>query len=366
MGTVYKDSRSDKPVWGIRYKDVNGQLRYERTRAATKTLARRVLAEREHAVEQAQLQHLDTVDVLLKPAPPLSLRKFSQDYLEHVKAQCAPNTVRTYELLLKNHILPKLGDDFLRRLNTGAIQKYADSRMPQSSASTVMQELQILSGLFREAMRRELVDKNPVSLVRKPRIENQVVRYLDVEEEKRLLEEAHNPLRSAILVAIHSGLREGEEAALQWVDVRFSEGILVVRKTKSKRDRVLPINATLKGALEGVPRFARGAYVFTNPDTRTRYDRFNNGAWRKLLVRAKIQNFRWHDLRHTFGSRLAQAGRSILEIRDLMGHSDVRVTMRYAHLAPNNLRDAVLALDKKSCQTSCQQASEERAVSVSH
>jgi integrase len=295
----------------------------------------------------------------------MSLRKFSHDYLEHVKTQCAPNTARTYELLLENHILPKLGDELLRRLNTGIIQKYADSRMSQSSASTVMQELQILSGLFREAMRRELVDKNPVSLVKMPRIENRIVRYLDADEEKRLLDEAHEPLRSAILVAIHSGLREEEEAALEWVDVRSPEGILVVRKTKSKRDRVLPMNATLKAVLAGVPRFPRSTHVFTNPDTRDRYDRFNNGAWRKLLVRARIENFRWHDLRHTFGSRLAQAGRSILEIKELMGHSDVTVTMRYAHLAPNNLRDAVLALDKKSCQTSCQQASLETAEAVS-
>ena len=278
-------------------------------------------------------------------APLLTLGRFSEEYLAHVRAHCAPNTVRTYELLLRRHILPELGTLALGRINPGALQKYADARMSQSAASTVRQELQILSGLFREAMRRDLADRNPVSLVRKPRLDNEIVRYLDPSEEKRLLEEAQEPLRSAILVALHSGLREEEEAALGWGDVRASEGILVIRKTKNRRVRVLPMNGTLRATLEALPRHPESPYVFTNRRTGTRYDRFNTRAWRRVLGRARIENFRWHDLRHTFGSRLAQAGRSILEIKELMGHSDVTVTLRYTHLAPNNLREAVRALD---------------------
>lgn len=365
MGTVYRDNRSKQPVWSIRYKDVDGRHRWERTRAATRSLARRLLAQREGAVEKARLQHLDSVEALIRPAAPLSLRKFSQDYLDHVRAQCAPNTARTYETLFKNHILPGLGNLVLSRVNAGCLQKYADGRMSKSSASTVMQELQILSGLFREAMRRELVEKNPVTLVKKPRLENKIVRYLDENEEKGLLGKAHEPLRSAIIVAIHSGLREEEQAALLWADVRFEEGIIVVRNTKSRRDRVLPMNGTLRETLKAVYRHPSSPFVFTNPDRRDRYDRFNNTTWRKLLVKAEVKNFRWHDLRHTFGSRLAQAGRSILEIKDLLGHSDVTVTMRYAHLAPSNLRDAILALDKKSCQTGSQTSAPETAVSAS-
>jgi site-specific recombinase XerD len=359
MGTVYRDVRSKNPVWSIRYKDADGRHRWERTRAATKTLARRILADREAAVEQAKLQHLDTVDSLLRPKPTVTLRTFSEDYLKHIEAQCSENTARTYKLLLVNRILPALGNSVLSRLNAGAVQKYSDERLAQSSASTVMQELQILSGLFREAMRRELVEKNPIALVTKPRIENQIVRYLSEAEEGRLMERALEPLRSAILVAIHSGLREEEQAALEWADVRSEEGILVIRRTKSKRDRVVPINETLAGVLEGVPRFSKSKYVFTNPDTEDRYYRFNNHPWRKLLVKANVANLRWHDLRHTFGSRLAQSGRSILEIKELMGHRDITVTMRYAHLAPNNLRDAVKALDRKSCQNSSQTKVEE-------
>jgi integrase len=203
-----------------------------------------------------------------------------------------------------------------------------------------------LSGLFREARKSELVKENPVALVKKPKMENEIVRYLDPEEESRLLAFAPEPFRSAILVSIHSGLREGELAALTWNDVRFNEQSIVVRHSKNGSFRVIPMSKTLYRTLEAMPRHVASSYVFTNTNTSGPYGRFNNTVWRATLRRAGIKNFRWHDLRHTFGSRLAQAGEPLLAIRDLMGHKQIQVTMRYAHLAPSNLRTAVLALDR--------------------
>jgi len=203
-----------------------------------------------------------------------------------------------------------------------------------------------LSGLFREARKSGLVKENPVALVKKPKMENEIVRYLDREEEARLLAFAPEPLRSAILVSIHSGLREGELAALTWPDVRFNERSVVVRHSKNGSFRVVPMSGTLYRTLEAMPCHVTSPYVFTNSDTGAAYGRFNNTLWRATLRRAGIKNFRWHDLRHTFGSRLAQAGEPLLAIRDLMGHKQIQVTLRYAHLAPSNLRTAVLALDE--------------------
>jgi integrase len=203
----------------------------------------------------------------------------------------------------------------------------------------------VLSGLYREARKRELVDRNPVSMVKKPTVDNKIVRYLDAEEEKELLTRLPEPLHSAVLVALHSGLRESEELNLTWADIRLKERAIVVRQTKSNRDRVVPMDQTLYKLLEGMPRHIRSAYVFTNTDTEDRYDRFNNTTWRKALKDAGIKAFRWHDLRHTFCSRLAQAGVHPVAIKDLAGHSDLRVTARYMHLAPANLRTAVETLD---------------------
>lgn len=353
MGCVYVDRRSGRPIHGIRYTDVDGREKWERTNAATKALARRILAERENAVERAKLMKLATVRELIDPKPAVTLRSFALDeYMDHVKAHGSEDRVYINEHILRANILPKLGDMALGEINAGHLQKYADTRLGKRKPSTVRGELMVISAIYREAIKRELVDRNPVKLVKKPTVDNVIVRYLDANEEEKLLAHAVEPLKSAIVVSIHSGLRESELANLTWADVRFGEAaadsFIVVRHTKSKRDRVVPMSGTLYATLQRVPRFDLASpYVFTNPDTKTKYERFNNTPWRRLVKDSGIARFRWHDLRHTFGSRLAQAGESIIAIKELMGHSSITVTMRYAHLAPSNLRAAVRALDPK-------------------
>lgn len=345
MGYVYRDVHTKVPAWGIAYKDVDGRLRRERTKAANKTLARRILSDREDAVERARLQNLKSVADLIAPKPSLTIRQFSEEYMTHVEAHCTTSTAKRYRNLLDTHIRPKLGHLTLRETNPGHIQRYGDLRLKDAKPATVRQEMMFVSGMFREAMKRDLIERNPLERVDKPSIDNTIVRYLDPEEEKRLLGFAPEPIRSAIIASIHSGLRDGELSKLTWADVRFRERVLVVRQTKSKRDRVVPMSRTLHDLLESLPRHITSPYVFTSPRTGGKYDRFDTTGWREAIRRAGIKNFRWHDLRHTFGSRLAQAGVPILTIKELMGHSQITVTMRYAHLAPGNLRTAVEALD---------------------
>lgn len=348
MGCVYRDKRSARRSWAIRYEDVDGRVRKERTGAAGKRLALRILAHRENAVERARLLGLASLAELNERKPSVYLGDFAQEFLLHAEAQCRKTTVKRYRGILANNVLPRLGGMKLEEVNPGHVQKYSDERLKEGAApATVQQELAVLSGLFREATKHELVHRNPVRLVRKPRVDNKIVRYLDRNEERRLLAAASEPLRSAILVAIHSGLRHGEQIQLPWSDVWFEERLLVVRNTKSKRDRIVPMSRTLHETLRRLPRrLPDSPYVFTNPETGTKYDRFNNTSWRKTLKRAGIQNFRWHDLRHSFGSRLAQAGVAIQVIAQLMGHSSLSVTMRYAHLAPSNLKAAIRTLDE--------------------
>lgn len=372
VGYVFRDKRSGGVIWGIAYEDVDGRLRRERTNAKTKTLAERILADRQDAVERARLTGLPSVDELLTPPEAVTLRQFAKEYLEHAAAHLRGSTADRQRWALETRILPALGGLVVSRITAGDIQRHFDRRMREMvgklrrvgdkvvreeapiKPATVTREIMTLSALFREAKKRGLVDRNPVSDVTKPRVNNAIVRYLAPDEEQRLLDAAPEPLRSAILVSIHSGLRESELLKLTWGDVRFGEGLLVVRETKGGRDRVVPMNETLRATLEAQPRKVvtdkdgrpmASPYCFTS-DTGTRYERFNNTTWRKALAAAGITSFRWHDLRHTYGSRLAQRGASPIAIKDLMGHTDLRVTMRYCHLSPRNLRDAVALLDE--------------------
>jgi integrase len=159
-------------------------------------------------------------------------------------------------------------------------------------------------------------------------------------------------LRAMVLVSFNGGLRRGELFNLPWSNVNFVAGILEVEGdenedggtgSKSGHSRVVPMNVELKTVLSawheqhGCP--AKGL-VFPNPETGERFTRIDK-SWGGVRKAAGIAKIKFHHLRHTFASRLVQAGVPLNTVRELMGHEDIETTMIYAHLAPNNLRAAV-------------------------
>jgi integrase len=347
-GCVFRDNRSRGSCWAIRYRDVAGQDRRERTAATSKASARELLDARIRQVERARERGLGCVDDLLHPAPAPTLAESAETYQVHTKAHCTKATQDGYEGALRKNVLPALGARRLNEVTPADVQGYTDARLAAGARpSTVRNELMVLSGIFREAIRAGQVSSNPVTSSRKPRVENQMFRYLSQEEEDRLLAAAPAPLRDQVEFAILTGLREGEQTALVRGDIQ--ERGIVVRHTKSRRDRVVPTCDRLRKVIKRIPVDMSSPYVFTSPrgEGGGRYDRFNNTLWRETVKLSKIAPIRWHDLRHTFCSRLAQAGVPLQAIAELAGHSSVAVTMRYAHLAPGNLTAAVSVFDRK-------------------
>jgi integrase len=240
-----------------------------------------------------------------------------------------------------------------RRLNEGR------------SPSTVLRDLFTLSSVLRRAVKAGELTENPVRRVDKPRIDRRgKVRFLDQAEESRLrgalmerdlemqnrracgnnrrqrrhervllpLTHFGDHLTPAVLLSMNTGLRRGEVLKLRWGSVDFNRRLLTVegRNAKSRQTRHVPLN---EEALSVLRRWreqsATGMRVF---DVVTGFQ----AAWEKILKRAGISNFRWHDLRHHFASRLVQHGVPLNTVRDLLGHSTVGMSLRYAHLAPRS------------------------------
>jgi len=149
-------------------------------------------------------------------------------------------------------------------------------------------------------------------------------------------------LTPAILLSMNTGLRRGELLALRWECIDFKRQILTVEggTARSRQTRQLCLNEQATRVLNRWREQASGGYrVF---ETRTSF----KSAWAKLLKRAQITRFRWHDLRHHFASRLVQKGVPLNTVLDL-GHSSVAMSLRYAHLAPDQRREAVAKLNEK-------------------
>lgn len=272
------------------------------------------------------------------------------------------------------HLQKVFGDWYGRPLASLAVRDMEALKIDRLKSgvtpTTVLRDISVISGCLSRAVRLGHLEANPIRNVDKPRIDRSPkVRYLDEAEEKRLraalssrdermsteresanqwrrarrreplpdLPHFGDHLAPAVLLTMNTGLRRGELLTLKWDDVDLKQGTITIEGgiAKSGHTRHIPLNAeavdVLKRWQEQAPDKVRAFPIDTGFKT----------AWASLLKAAQIERFRWHDLRHHFASRLAQAGVPLNTIRELLGHGSLTMTLRYAHLAPDQRREAV-------------------------
>jgi integrase len=199
---------------------------------------------------------------------------------------------------------------------------------------------------------------NPARSVTHRREDNNRVRFLTEEEEKKLRKaiETKWPLHIAEFdLAINTGLRKGSQYDLTWDMVDWKSRMLNISRTKNDEALHVPLNDAALAALKTV--FERGSgrgRVFRSSKTGEPLE--NARHWfDDALVDAELKNFHWHDLRHTFASRLRMKGAPLEDIADLLGHKSLTMTRRYAHLGPNRLHEVVSLLKATDTTTDTEQ-----------
>ena len=275
------------------------------------------------------------------------------DWLDKLEGLVLPSTVEAYAGRLERHILPRLGE---RRLDQIAVDDIlcliGDLRKAGYSGTTVATTLTPLSRLFAHAVRRGLLEVNPVSQLdrsERPRVSRKERPVLSRDEIGRLLDAAPLQYRTLLATAILSGLRQGELLGLHWRDVDFDNQRIRVRSALDRRRRDVPPkteravrDVILMPALaQALRRHKRASpfnraddYVFTTrAGTPEHACHIGPRALKPALERAGIRPVRWHDLRHTFASLLIAGGANITFVSRQLGHASSQVTLGiYAHL----------------------------------
>jgi len=168
------------------------------------------------------------------------------------------------------------------------------------------------------------------------------VRYLSDEEEARLMESLPADAdRQKVTVLLHTGFRRGELLGLRWKDVDFKAGVLTIPRSKNGDARHVPMTTTVRSILSRLPRpLNASALVFPNTEG-NRDLRWAQKTVPASIRTAQIEDFRFHDLRHTFASRLAMEGVDLLTIKELGGWRSLAMVQRYSHLSPSHRRSAI-------------------------
>lgn len=259
------------------------------------------------------------------------------------------SSIRADRMRLRR-ILPAIGHLKIRHLTPGRIERMLQdfargdvSHLPVKGA-TINRFHSLLSTIFHHALRHGFLDVNPMGRGRVPRSKESPihVRYLSSDEQRRLIRVIRQDCPKKILeleLAILTGMRRSEQFNAEWQNWKAKEGVLYV--TGKTGPRAVQINRAAERCLRRLRKRAPRNQAFITPERN--YEPQDRRLWfEKAIKKAGFgQTFHYHDLRHTFASRLAIDGATLLEIQQLLGHKTISMTLRYAHLSPDRRRKAV-------------------------
>ncbi|MEK6594687.1 MAG: site-specific integrase [Pseudomonadota bacterium] len=232
------------------------------------------------------------------------------------------------------------------------LQSEKTYRGRRRSGSTVNRYLHTLSSVFKTAMREwQWCDRNPLSLISKGTESRGVVRFLSDDERNALLKackaSAAEYLYALVLLALTTGARRGELLALTWDDVDLNKVQIVVQESKNGERRALPLAGPVLALLRERSKVRRLHNSRVFPGNKEDKPLDIDDAWQKALKAAGIENFRFHDLRHSAASYLAMSGATPGEIAAVLGHKTLAMVKRYAHLSEQHTAGVVQRMANK-------------------
>lgn len=329
------------PTYYLRFKR-NGKTAYDRLgtlRDLTLTQARKLATQKK--VEYAPLAKA-APDVKTAVGE-MTLDTFWEDHaLPHLKL-----VKRSYarDEQLYDRIGPKFGDSSLNGITRYQVELFKGELMEKKlSPATVDHHIKLMRHLFNLAVQWDMLSKNPLKGFQLLNVDNQVENYLKDDEMQRFLEvlktDTNRPICLLLMFLLSTGARLNEAVQAKWLQIDLDNAVwkIPAANSKSKKIRSVPLNDSALWVLEQAKQLGECDYPFANPDTKEPYQAVRRVFYR-LCEKARVK-LRIHDLRHSFASMLVSGGRSLYEVQQILGHSDPKVTMRYAHLSSKALQEA--------------------------
>lgn len=338
-------SQTAVPTWYLRQKKDTGTNGY--TKLGT-------VNDLNLAQARKQARMLKAAHVLApKPIGPTKTSQQSMTLDEFMRVHYMPHatshkrSAKKDEQLYRLHIAPTFKDVPLNEISRREVEVFHRSFLQKQSPASADHCIKLMRRALNLAVQWEFIDKNVLKGIKLFMVDNQVENYLDEEQLERLLHVLrtdHNRTVCLILMFLLStGARLNEGLTATWKNVNIERGVWKVDASlsKSKKPRSIPLNDSALWVLEQLESKGQSQYLFPSPVTGKPYTAITR-AWYRLRKKAGV-NIRIHDLRHTFASFLVSRGRSLFEVQQILGHSDPKVTMRYAHLSSKALQEAANA-----------------------
>ena len=339
------------PTWYLRLKNSKGTNEYRRM-GTVKEIS---LTQARKQARQIKAEHAAARNLPAEAAPAvgdITLATFmAEHYFPHARVH--KRSHKRDDQLYRIRIAPKFGHLTLSAINRRDVQAFHNGLLDEGlSPASADHHVKLLRRVLNLAVQWELLEKNPLKGIALLMVNNEVENYLDEDQTQTLLEvlktDVNRSVCHILMFLISTGARLNEALTATWKNVSIEGGVWKVDATrsKSKKVRSIPLNDSALWVLEQLPSKGKSAYLFPSPvkaeDGKDAPYVTITRAWYRLRKLAGV-NVRIHDLRHSFASRLVCNGRSLYEVQQILGHSDPKVTMRYAHLSSRALQEAANA-----------------------
>jgi len=340
-GAIYKRKTKDGNArWYLDYRDGSGH-RIQRLVPSAITAEDAKLA-----LDREIRMAFDQEYGIAREKAKIPFADFTQIYIENYAKVKKRSWQRSDASYLRAHLLPVFGKTLLSEINKLQIERYIAMRQSSKlerrpkefvKKTTINREVACLRKILNKAVDWGYLIKSPMNGVKLfSERDNLKERILTYEEEERLLAVSPNHLRPILIFALHTGMRRGEIFQLKWLQVDLKAGMIKVEMTKSERTRFINANGIV---LEELRKLKKGApadgYVFVNKKTGKPLTDIST-AFKTACKRSGIRNLRFHDLRHTFASRLVANGVDLITVKELLGHSTVKTTERCQRSSNNH------------------------------
>lgn len=310
---------------GVRRREIVGPVL-----VTTKRIAEQALAIRKAEIAQGRFQ-------FTQKNHDLKMKEYIERYWEWAK--CNQRHPEKWTRVYLNHFLEYFRDKRLSQITPKDIEEYKILRSKEIKPSTINRELACLKRMYSLAVNWGYANSNPVKKVKFFREDTTKERILTLEEETKLILACCDHVLQIVVVALNTGMRIGEILNLEWNQLDLKNRVIIVEHTKNGKIRKIPINSTLRNLF--VNARILGKYVFGNGINP--YGSIKKG-FHAAIRRAGIPHLRFHDLRHTFATRLVSNGIDLATVKELLGHSTIMMTMRYTHPTPEHKINAVESL----------------------
>jgi integrase len=338
-------TRPDRPGYWGSWTDATGRRVRQNLNAPTLTQARTELEARK---TQAR-EHRKAIANGEAPPTEETFTQVAKRYLGYQEKRRKAGAISEQELvrqqgIMEKHLLPFFGPLKIANIRRSKLNAYIESRTGQAAAGTIIKEANVLKHLFALACDEwEIISLNPAKRLKLPEAPEGRTRHLDPQELRTLLEACPPWLRPIVGLAVSTGMRRGEFLRISWKDVDVKASRILLAITKNGKPRYAYLNQLSHQVIASLQPEEHKPADKLFPDVTPAGVTV---AFIRACRTAGIEDFSIHDLRHTYASQLRMRGADLHTVGQLLGHKDLRMTARYAHLNPGFLGDAAGKLDE--------------------